>query len=183
MSTIKEALNKMKQAFRTKEFISALGGRRNYAYVALNRMKKRSIIRSIRRGWWAKKEASPEEIASTISFPCYLSFHSALHAHGLTTQIPQTIQLAVCRKARKYEFEGEKAREYRIKKEEFKEFEIKDGIPMAKPQKAFLDCLTLPRACPKSILAEALSKLNIWEIKKQCSKQMLKRFKEVEKDA
>ena len=180
MSTIDDMLSKMKPVFRAREFIAALGGKANYAYVALHRLKRAKKLESVRNGWWAKAGATPEEIASAVSYPCYLSFHSALHAHGLTTQIPRFVQLAVCRKARKYAFAGNEAREYRIKKEEFGGFEIKEGSPIASPEKAFLDCLRFPRACPNAILAEAAEKIDIWEVKRQCNKRMRKRLKEVE---
>jgi predicted transcriptional regulator of viral defense system len=183
MSTIDDVLSEMKPVFRAREFISALGGKAAYAYVALHRLKRAKRIEGIRNGWWAKAGATPEEIASAVSYPCYLSFHSALHAHGLTTQIPRFVQLAVCRKARKYGFEGGEAREYRIKKEEFGGFEVKEGIPIASPEKAFADCLRIPRACPNAILSEAIGGVDIWEVKKACNKRMLKRLKEVETNA
>ncbi|MCX6772890.1 MAG: hypothetical protein NTV88_03930 [Candidatus Micrarchaeota archaeon] len=183
MSTIDDVLNKMKPVFRAREFIAALGGKAAYAYVALHRLKRAKKIGSVRNGWWAKKGATLEEIACAVSYPCYLSFHSALHAHGLTTQIPRCVQLAVCRKARKYSFAGGEAREYRMKKEEFREFEIKEGIPIANAEKAFADCLRLPRACPNAILAEAMNEMNIWKVKKMCNKRMLKRLKEVDGNA
>ncbi|HQT44724.1 MAG TPA: hypothetical protein PLO51_02000 [Candidatus Micrarchaeota archaeon] len=98
----------------------------------------------------------------------------------MTTQIPRFVQLAVCRKARKYSFATGEAREYRIKKEDFGGFEIKDGMPIANPEKAFADCLRIPRSCPAAILADALDKVNIWEVKKMCNRQMRKRLNEIE---
>ena len=183
MNTINDVLSEMKPVFRVREFISALGGKAAYAYVALHRLKRAKKIESIRNGWWAKTGATPEEIAGAVSYPCYLSFHSALHAHGLTTQIPRFVQLAVCRKARRYGFARGEAREYRIKKEEFAGFGITEGIPIASPEKAFADCLRIPRACPNAILAEAMEKVNIWEVKKRCNKRMLKRLREGENNA
>ncbi len=183
MGTIDDALVKMKPVFQAKEFIAALGGKREYAYVVLNRLKKKGKIKNVKRWWWAKSGAAPEEIAAAISYPCYLSFHSALHAHGLTTQFPRAVQLAVCRKARKYVFAGGEAREYGFEKNEFGGFEIREGIPIATPEKAFADCLRFPRACPQVVLAEALEKVNVWEVKKLCNKRMLKRLKEVESNA
>ncbi|MFA6328738.1 MAG: hypothetical protein WCY41_04800 [Candidatus Micrarchaeia archaeon] len=179
MSTIDVVLSKMKPVFRAREFIAALGGKAAYAYVALHRLKRAKRIESVRNGWWARIGATPEEIASAVSYPCYLSFHSALHVYGLTTQIPRYVQLAVCRKARKYGFANGEAREYRVKKGEFGGFEIKEGIPIASPEKAFADCLRIPRACPNAILSEAIDGVDIWEVKKMCNKRMLKRLNEV----
>lgn len=183
MATIDEVLGRMKPVFLAREFIAALGGKKDYAYVALNRLKQRGKIENVRRWWWAKDGATPEEIAAAISYPCYLSFHSALHVHGLTTQIPLFVQLAVCRKARKYGFAGGEAREYRVKKEEFGGFEIVEGIPVASAEKAFADCLRLPRACPSAILAEAMDGVDVWKVKKMCNRRMLKRLREVEGNA
>ncbi len=180
MGTIDEALSKMKPAFRTCEFISELHGKAAYANTVLYRLKKAGKIMQVKRGWLAKAGTTPLEIACQISYPCYVSFHSALHVHGLTTQIPKVVQLAVCRKARKYEFPGGKTREYRLKRHLFTGFEVKQGIPIAAPEKAFADCLRLPRACPLAVLAEALENVDIWKVKKMCNKRMQKRLKEVE---
>jgi len=142
-------------AFRTREY-GALLGKRGYARLALHRLKLREEIISVRNGWWAFPDSVPEAIACEVSTPCYVSFHSALFLHGLTTQVPRTIQLAVSRQARRYVIAGVEAKEYRIKKASFTGFQRKDALLLASPEKAVADSLNLPRACPDVVLAEAI---------------------------
>lgn len=180
MSAIDKALGAMRPVFRTREFAAAIQGGYPYARVALHRLKKAGRVKMAKRGWWAKYGALPIEAAAAISYPCYVSFHSALHAHGVTTQIPRAAQLAVCRKAKKYKALGEEAREYKLPKATFRGFDSRGGMPLAFPEKAFADCLRLPRACPLAVLLEALPNTDIGKIRAYCSRQMLSRLGKLE---
>ncbi len=157
-----------KAAFSSREY-AALLGRRGYARLALHRLKKRGVIASVKRGWWAFSGAVPEAVACVVCAPCFLSFHSALHFHGLTTQIPRVVQVAVARNARGFEFAGNVVREYKIKKEGFNNFAARDGLLVATPEKAFADCLNVPRACTKTVLAEAAGGVDLGAVKKLVS--------------
>ena len=154
MDEIIQSLRKSgRAAFRTREY-AALLGKKGYARLALHRLKMRGEIISVRNGWWAFPDSMPEAIACGMSNPCYVSFHSALALHGLTSQAPRTIQLAVARKAKKYLVNGLEAREYRVKS--FGGFQRKDALLLASPEKAVADSLNTPRACPDIVLAEAM---------------------------
>lgn len=170
-----------KPVFKTSEFTAASGKSPGYARLALHRLGKKGRITRVRRGWWALPEALPEEIASVVSAPCFISFHFALYAHGLTTQIPQRIQLAVTRKARRYFVAGALAQEYKVPKEFFKGFAVKSGVPMASPEKAFADSLLLPRACPNAVLVEALPSIDLNAVRAYCTKRMLARLSKLVK--
>ena len=104
---------------------------------------------------------SKSAIASEISKPCYISFHSAIYLHGLTTQIPRKIQIAVIRRTRKYSILGMEAKEYKLKKGQFNGFYRKEGIMIADANKAFADSLNYPRACPDIVLIEALGSIDL----------------------
>ncbi len=168
-------------AFSTGEY-SALLGRRGYARVALHRLKKRGKIENAKRGWWAFANSTPEEVACTISAPAYLSFHSALHMHGLTTQIPRTIQVAVARNAKKYEISGNHVAEYKIRPEHFNNYEAKDGVLLATPEKALADCLNVPRACTKTVLLEAAEQVDLKKAEWFLTRTGKKRLKQLEKE-
>ncbi len=147
-------------AFRTREYASLLG-KKNYARLVLHRIKKKGEILLIRKGWWAFPGAIPEAVACEISAPCYVSFHSALFLHGLTTQTPRNVQVAVARRTRKYAALGIKVNEFRIKKSQFNNFAKKEGVLLASPEKAVADCLSLPRTCPEFIVLEAIGKVDV----------------------
>jgi predicted transcriptional regulator of viral defense system len=172
-----------KNVFSTREFTALLGKSAGYARLALHRLKARKKIVNVKRGWWAEPNALPEEAATAISFPCYVSFHSALYLHGATTQIPSLVQLAVARKARKYLVFGNAAREYRVPAAAFSGFDSRKDFPLASPEKAFADCLRLPRACPEIVLVEALSALDERKIRGYCarSRRMLERLEKIKK--
>ncbi|MBU0591947.1 hypothetical protein KKF81_01895 [Candidatus Micrarchaeota archaeon] len=155
-----------RNAFRTSEY-TALLGKKGYARLVLHRLKVKGQIISIKNGWWAFPDAMPEAIASEVSKPCYISFHSALFLHGLTSQTPRKVQVAVIRKTKTYKIQGThgfEIKEYKIKKNEFNKFYRKDGIMLAIPAKALADALTLPRTCPEIVIKEALGNMDISDL-------------------
>ena len=171
-----------RNAFRTREF-AAFVGNEAYARVVLHRLHKKKQLVPAKRGWWAFPNALPEEVACEISKPCYVSFHSALYLHGLTTQIPRIVQLAVARNAKTYSVLGVRVKEYKIKKEFFNGFYAKESLLVASAEKAFADCLNAPRSCPKIILKETLGGIDLDLAKKFISKPGLKRLEELIENA
>ena len=183
MNRVLEVIGKSgRQAFSSKEF-AALLGKKNYARQVLHRLKAQNKIVQAKRGWWAMPNSMPEAAASEISKPAYVSFHNALNLHGLTTQSSFAVQLAVNKNAREYAIFGTRVREYKVKKEFFNNFFSKDGVLLASAEKAFADCLNLPRACPDSVLLEALRGVDAEKVKPLCSKNGLKRLKRIIREA
>lgn len=174
--------NSGRAAFSTREFASLLG-KRDYARLLLHRLKKSGVIVSVRNGWFAFPNHLPEAIACEVSKPAFVSFHSALYLHGLTTQTPQFVQLAVSRNAKFYFALGTKVKEYKVKRTQFNGFFLREGVLLASPEKAFADCLNLPRTCPEIVLREALPEVQVELVKKLLSKQGLKRLKELVENA
>jgi len=177
MDEILKAMKKTgKAAFRTREY-AALLGKKVYARLVLHRLKEKREIISIKNGWWAFPDAMPEAIACELSKPGYISFHSALSLHGLTTQSSRKVQIAVLRNAKKYKILGMEAKEYKIKKNQFNTFYRKDNLLLATPEKAFADCLLIPRACPDIVLTEALDKVDVSKLKSLITPIAEKRLK------
>ncbi len=162
-------LSEMKKAgrstFRTREY-AALLGKGSYARLVLHRLNKKGEILPVKNGWWAFPDALAESVACAISSPSYVSFHSALSLHNVTTQIPRFIQLAVARNARQYRVFGTIVKEYRVKMGQFNNFSRKDGLFLATPEKAFADCLVVPRSCPNIVLSEAIGSISTWAVKR-----------------
>jgi predicted transcriptional regulator of viral defense system len=183
MDKILEEMKKAgRQAFRTREY-AALLGKPDYARIVLHRLNKKGEIFKIKNGHWAFAEAQIEAIACEMSKPSYVSFHSALYLHRLTTQIPLKVQLAVARNAKKYRIKKEAVQEYRIPVLSFNHATIKNegGIIIATPEQAFADCLLIKRSCPAIILIEAKASIKIDEVKKMLenSKAGTKRLKAI----
>lgn len=170
-------------AFRTREY-AALLGKGAYARLVLHRLKAKGELALVRNGWWAFPDALAEAVACEISKPCYVSFHSALFLHGLTTQTPRGIQVAVARRTKPYEVFGLKVKEFKIAKSLFKGFSAKDGVLLASPEKAFADCILLPRTCPDFILSEVIKKIDMEKVKRLLSsKAAVKRMEGVLRNA
>lgn len=146
-------------AFSSREY-AALRGNKAYAHLELHRLHKKGVLELVRRGWWAFSDAMPEAIACAMSAPAYISFHTAIHLHGLTTQTHRIIQLAVARNAKRYDIFGTKVQEYRIPKSQFSNYEKKDNLLIALPEKAVADAIAIPRSCPAIIIAEALQQID-----------------------
>jgi predicted transcriptional regulator of viral defense system len=164
-----------RHAFRTREY-AALLGKPTYARLVLHRLKGRGELLQVRNGWWAFPNSIPEAVACEISAPAYLSFHSALYLHGLTTQIPNLIQVAVTRFGKKYSMMGRDVKEYKIEKSRFNGFSVRDGLPLASPEKAFADCLDVPRSCPEVVLREAIGEIDVKKAERWLSKAGLRRL-------
>jgi len=165
MDEILQALKKSgRAAFRTREYAAMLG-KEGYARLALHRLKNQGRITSVKNGWWAFPDALPEAVACEVSRPAYVSFHSALFLHGMTTQTPAKIQVAVARRTRTYPVFGLAVKEYKVGKDQFCGFLRKDGLLLATPEKAVADSLMAPRACPEIVLQEALEKTDAGKIR------------------
>jgi len=160
MDDIIRAMKKANRAaFRTREYAAMLG-RKGYARLVLHRLKTKGELVSVKNGWWAFPDSVPEAVACEISNPAYISFHSALYLHGMTTQTPRKIQIAVARKTRSYSVFRIPVKEYKVKRDQFSYFYRKEGILLATPEKAFADSLAIPRACPEIVLIEAAGKID-----------------------
>lgn len=168
-----------KTAFRTKEY-AALLNKSKYARLVLHRLKEKGELVRIKNGWWAFANSAPEAIAVEVSKPAYLSFHSALFLHGLTTQIPSKIQLAVSRKVKNYSFDSYSVKEFKIKKNEFTAFFRKGALLIASAEKALADAISYPRSCPEVVLIESLKKIDLTKINEflhtKAAKKRLKRL-------
>ncbi len=167
-----------RQAFRTREYAAALG-KPAYARLSLHRLMQNGALIRARNGWWAFPAAHPAAVACEISRPCYVSFHSALHIHGLTSQMPRRIQLAVARYARSYEVLGHAVKEYKVERRLFNNFHPEDGMLLASPKKALADCLNLPRSCPDVVVREAAEKIGIEGIGTLLSKSGARRLRRI----
>ncbi|PIU02799.1 MAG: hypothetical protein COT55_01665 [Candidatus Diapherotrites archaeon CG09_land_8_20_14_0_10_32_12] len=151
-------------AFRTKEF-AVLLGKKEYARQVLHRLKEKNELISIKKGWWAFPDAMPEAVACELFMPCYISFHSALYLHGLTTQIPKKVQLAVTKNSRSISVFGVQIKKYKIKQKEFNSFCKKDNLLLASKEKAFADAVNYPRSCPEIVLKEAISCVELKQVR------------------
>ncbi|MFH1434345.1 MAG: type IV toxin-antitoxin system AbiEi family antitoxin domain-containing protein [Pseudomonadota bacterium] len=114
-------------------------------YVALKRWVEAGYIEKVGRGLYVpmRSSAGVENIAAQLYVPNYLSFESALSAHGILNLIPYTVTFATRRKTRRYAVRGREVVFRKMAQELFFGYELRDKVLIAYPEKAFLDMVYL----------------------------------------
>src|SRR3989338_899197 len=107
------------------------------------RLSRRGVIQRLGGGWYSAygKMVAPEQIASQIYYPSYLSLKTVLSKDGIVNQIPRQIYSAALNKTYKTKINGVLLIYRQIKKELFFGFYQKENQYIAYPEKALLDLL------------------------------------------
>ncbi len=127
----------------TGEAAAALRTSPSSASRALRTLAERGLVRRIRYGLWAitPEPLDPRRIIAELTrpFPAYVSFQSALAAHGAIDQIPREIAAASLAKPRRVRTELGTYAIHRLPPEFFGGYEGRDGIALATVEKALFD--------------------------------------------
>lgn len=130
----------------------------------------RKVIRNlIRKGWLSRLvggkylflppdrgpenlgENNPFALASTIVDPCYVGWWSAASFHGLTTQKPMTVFVAVKKQSPTRRIEGTEVQFVSVAARKFFGFQPYDvygrTVPISTPEKTVIDCVDHPDLC------------------------------------
>lgn len=125
----------------------------------LSKLVRKGRLHRIRKGEYLLVLLKEEDyalqeyaLASRFYPDGYVSFLSALAFHGLTTQLPVTVQVVVLKPSRKHVFLDVKYEPVRLSKRYhfgFRTIKIAGGseVKMALKEKAILDCLLHPELC------------------------------------
>jgi predicted transcriptional regulator of viral defense system len=104
----------------------------------------------IRHGLWslAPERQDPRLLAAEITrpYPSYVSFDSALAAHGAIDQIPQSIALASTGRPKRVKTRDATFVIHRLPVALFGGFEDRDGVALATPEKALFDYVYVSQA-------------------------------------
>lgn len=142
---------------------------RRQAYRLAARLMKEGLAAQVEKGKYLLLGLEPERVLSNPLFianrlvdPCYVSYWSALHFHGLTTQPPRTVFCATTRKKNPLNFRGQTYRYVLVKPHKFFGYrrELVGGLPVlvADEAKTIVDGLDQPRyAGGLSEVAQGLS--------------------------
>lgn len=134
--------------FSTREMAALIG--RDTASVSqqLARLEEKGVVSKVLRGVWAltgDRRFSPFMLVPFLgpSQQFYVSFLSALHMHGMISQIPQTISVAGTTHGRVVKTPVATFVVHKVEPGFFNGFEWAVGMkfPMATPEKALVDCL------------------------------------------
>ena len=126
-----------------------LGGRS--AGVFASRYAKAGILLKLKNNYYAVAQrwqttTEPEllGVANILQVPSYISLTTALAFYEITTQVQQGFFESACLKRTvRYEAAGVVFNYYKLSKARYFDFVKKDGVFIATPEKAFLDCVYL----------------------------------------
>lgn len=146
MKTIEfiKALERLNKPFYTIPDIEKITGQsRKSLFVALKRLAERGVLERMGSGIYRLYSTLPsiERVAASLYMPNYLSFESALSRYGILTLIPYTLTFATTRKTKRFTVEGRDIEFRQIKRDLFWGYEMREGIYVARPEKAFLDLI------------------------------------------
>ncbi len=128
-----------------------LGAGREYARTLVHRLAKRGVLARLGGGRYCFAGTDAFVAASSIVFPSYVSFLSALRFHGATTQLPQKISVACAKSRRPLEYGGVVVEFVKMNAKKmfgFRRVRVGNGFAfVADLEKAVVDCAYLPRQC------------------------------------
>jgi predicted transcriptional regulator of viral defense system len=124
-------------------------------------LKAKGAVGSFKRGVFYLKGTNEFLIGSSLNWPSYLSFRSALNYHGFTDQMPKTIYFASTR----YHKPVENFRFVTLSPKRFFGYEESNGFAIADKEKTIIDSLLMPRYSGgmkqlAAAFSEALASLN-----------------------
>jgi predicted transcriptional regulator of viral defense system len=111
------------------------------AYNLIKSLKKKKIINSINNGKFVLSETNEFEIASSINFPSYISFWSALNYYGFSDNTPKKIFIVTT----KYSKEKNNFKFITLSKKRFFGYTSIGKITLAEKEKAIIDSLLMPK--------------------------------------
>ena len=136
--------------FNNKRVRELIGKDSAYTWLVVYRMKREKLIKEIEKDKYTVHE-DPLAVASSLTWPSYISCWAALQYHGLTEQLPTVIHIVTTRsrKRREVAFGGARIVFIQTEPSNFFGFEKihRDGLDvfMAEPEKAFIDSVLFRR--------------------------------------
>jgi len=146
-----------KPVFTTADASLSLGLRRPAATKALSRLARAGLVLPLRRALWSlESDIDPLRLpeALTSPHPAYVSLQTALHLHGMITQVPQVVFVASLAPTHTVTTRVGVFSIHRLSPWFFGGFEtMPDGIRLATAEKALLDTLYLAPARSRAFAA------------------------------
>lgn len=176
-----EAFLIQKPIFSTREFATATGYRTDAASRKLNSWKNQGLIKQLTRGVWVNLNNKTFSVYGLTPYVVgleqgYVSFLSALHRHGVISQIPQKVFVASTGHGRKVESELATFEIIQMKAQYMQSgiewFSGAVSYGLASPEKALLDCLYLSTRRGKKF--RYFPELDLSKIKQSRLKRLIK---------
>ena len=161
---IRALQNLQKTVFTSKDISRLIQKSAEYTRLYVYRLKSKGYITEIEKGKYTLS-SDRYEVGSNLVFPSYVCFLSAYHLHGLTTQIPITIQVISNKPRKPFSFAEmniqfitfQEKKMFGYSKQRVRE----KYLFVADTEKAIIDSLYLPVHCPLSETFEAIQSKEI----------------------
>jgi len=127
--------------FRIKDLSLLMEISRTKAYNLVKAMKKKGVIKKVGKRAFALRDTNEFVIASSINYPSYISFWSALSYYGFSDQMPKKIFLATT----KYTKDINGFKYATLSKTRYFGYTKIDDTVIADKEKAIIDSLLFPK--------------------------------------
>jgi Predicted transcriptional regulator len=137
------ALSRLGQTVTTGEAAAALDVSVSQASRLLRALEAQNLARHVRYGLWivGSDPVDPRALVEEITrpYPAYVSFMSALNAHGMIDQVPREISVASLDSAKRVKTELGTYSVRHVPPALFGGWVERDGVKLARPEKAIFD--------------------------------------------
>lgn len=129
----------------------------------LTRWVEKGILVRIAKGVYAPygTEIDVLKIANQMYYPSYLSFESVLSKYGILSQVPYTLTFATPKRTRKMILNDTEVEFTKLSDKYYFGYVFEDGVNIASPEKALVDCLYLVSKGKRSLNIDELYLKNI----------------------
>ena len=129
----------------------------------LTRWVEKGILIRIAKGIYAPygTEIDVLKIANQMYYPSYLSFESVLSKYGILSQVPYTLTFATPKRTRKMILNDTEVEFTKLSDKYYFGYAFENGINIASPEKALVDCLYLVSKGKRSINIDELYLKNV----------------------
>jgi len=136
-------LDRLGPTVTTGEAAAALNVSVSQASRLLRSLEGKGLARHVRYGLWivGSNPVDPRALIEEITrpYPAYVSFTSALSAHGMIDQVPREISVASLDSAKRVKTEVGTYAVHHLPPELFGGWIERDGVKLAQPEKALFD--------------------------------------------
>ena len=136
-------ISRLGPTITTGEAAAALNVSVSQASRLLRTLEARHLARHVRYGLWivGTDPVDPRSLVEEITrpYPGYVSFTSALNAHGMIDQVPREIGVASLDSAKRVRTELGTYAVHHVPPELFGGWIERDGVKLARPEKALFD--------------------------------------------
>ncbi len=137
------ALSRLGPTVTTGEAAAALNISVSQASRLMRTLQAQDLARHVRYGLWivGPDSVDPRTLIEEITrpYPAYVSFASALNAHGMIDQVPREISVASLDNAKRVKTELGTYAIHHLPPVLFGGWEEQNGVKLAKPEKALFD--------------------------------------------